>query len=69
MINEARLEKHLEFGDRKRFTIVIIVGNSTETFQLCSKELRFGGTSKVVEKYWEAEPCSICMSYVEIGHN
>lgn len=45
------------------------MGNSTEASQLCSKGLRFGGTLKVVEKYWEAGPCSICMSCAEIRHD
>lgn len=69
LINKARLEKHLESGDGRGSAIVIIVRNSIETSQLYSKELRFGGTLKVVEKYWEAELLSICMSCTEIRHD
>ena len=36
---------------------------------LCSKGVRFGGTLKVVEKYWEAGLLSICMSCTGIGHD
>ncbi len=69
LINEARLEERLESGSGRGSAIVITVGNSTEASQLCSKGLRFGGTLKVVEKYWEAGPCSICMSCAGIGHD
>lgn len=69
LINEARLEERLESGDRRGSAIVITVGNSTEASQLSSKRLRFGGNLKVVEKYWEARPLSICMSYTGIGHD
>lgn len=43
--------------------------NSTEASQLCFKGLRFGGALKVVEKYWEAGPSSICISCAGIGHD
>ncbi len=69
LINEARLEERLKSGDGRRSTIVITMRNSTEVFQLCSKGLRFGGTLKVIEKYWEAGPLSICMSCTGIGHD
>ncbi len=69
MINEARLEERLESGDGRGSAIIITVGNSTEASQLCSKGLRFGGTLKVVEKYWEAGPLSICMNYTGIRHD
>ena len=69
MINEARLEERLESGNGRKSAIVITVGNSTEASRLCSKGLRFGGALKVVEKYWEAGPSSICMSCAGIGHD
>lgn len=69
LINETRLKERLESGNRKRSAIVIIVGNSVKAFKLYSKRLRFGGTFKVVEKYWEAGPGLICMSCANIGHD
>lgn len=33
------------------------------------KRVKVWGTLKVVEKYWEAGPCSICMSCAGIGHD
>ena len=69
LINEARLEERLESGNGRGSAIVITVGNGTEASQLCSKGLRFGGTLKVVEKYWEAGPSSIRMSCTGIGHD
>lgn len=37
--------------------------------KLYSKRLRFEEVLKVVEKYWEAGPGSICVSCVGVGHN
>lgn len=31
--------------------------------------MRFGGTLKEVEKYWETGPDSVCMGYAGIGHD
>ena len=36
--------------------------------QLCAFGLRFGGVVRVVEKYWEAGPSSVCMTCYGIGH-
>ena len=69
LISEARLEERLESGTGKESAIVITVGNSTEASTLCSKGLRFGGALKVVEKYWEAGPSSVCMSCAGVGHD
>ncbi len=69
MTNEARLEERLDSGNGRGSAIVITVENSTEASRLCSKRLRFGGALKVVEKYWEAEPSSICISCVGIRHD
>lgn len=60
LINENRLEERLESGNGRGCAIVITVGNSAEASKLCSKGLRFGGALKVVEKYWEAGPGSVC---------
>lgn len=69
LISETRLEEWLESGSGRGSAIVITVGNSAEVSKLCSKGLKFGGTLKVVEKYWEAGPGSICMSCAGVGHN
>ena len=69
MVNETRLEERLESGNGRGSAIVITVGNSTEASRLCSKGLRFGGALKIVEKYWEAGPSSICMSCAGIRHD
>lgn len=63
------MEERLESGNGRGSAIVITVGSSTKASQLCSKRLRFGGDLKVVEKYWEAGPSSICMSCTGIGHD
>ncbi len=31
--------------------------------------MRFGGALKVVEKYWEAGPSSVCLSCAGVGHD
>ena len=69
LISETRLEERLELGTGRGLAIVITVGNSAEASTLCAKGLRFGGALKVVEKYWEAGPGSVCMSCAGIGHN
>lgn len=50
-INEAWLKKCLKSVQLKRSAIIIIVGNSTEAIQLCSRRLRFKATLKAREKY------------------
>ena len=69
LISESRLEERLESGTGRGSAIVITVGTSEEAAKLCSKGLRFGGALKVVEKYWEAGPGSVCLSYAGVGHN
>ncbi len=69
LISKARLEERLEAGNGKGLAIVITVGNEVEVSRLCPKGLRFGGASKVVEKYWEAGPSSVCMTYSDIGYD
>ena len=69
LINETRLEERLESGNGRGSAIVITVGNGVEASKLCSKGLRFGGALKVVEKYWEAGPGSVCMSCAGVGHD
>jgi len=36
---------------------------------LCAKRLRFGGALKIIEKYWEAGPGSVCTICCGIGHD
>ncbi len=69
LISEAPLEERLESETGRGSAIVITVGNSAEASTLCAKGLRFGGAPKVVEKYWEAGPGSVCMSCAGIGHD
>ena len=69
LISESRLEERLESGNGRGSAIVITVGNNEEASRLCSKGLRFGGALKVVEKYWEAGPGSVCMSCASVGHD
>ena len=56
-------------GNGRGSAIVITVGSSAEASKLCSKGFRFGGALKVVEKYREAGPSSVCMSCAGIGHD
>ncbi len=50
-MNETKLEKHPESGNKIESAIIIIVENSIKTFKLYFKSLRFEGALQVVEKY------------------
>ena len=69
LINEKRLEERLEFGNGRGLAIVITVGNKAKASKLCTTKLQFGRTFKMVEKYWEAGPSSVCMTCLGIGHD
>lgn len=69
LISEAQLEERLETANGKGSAIVITVGNDADASKLCAKGLRFGGAPKVVERYWEAGPSSVCMTCSGIGHD
>lgn len=69
LISETRVEKRLKSRTRRGLAIVITVRNSAEALILCAKGSRFEEVLKMVEKYWEARPSSVCMSYTEVGHN
>lgn len=69
LINKKRLEKYLKLENKKRFVMMIIVENKLEALNFYAKKLKFGEISKVVEKYWEASPSSICIVYFDIGYN
>ena len=47
---------------------MITVSGESEVKKLFASGLRFGGVVKVVEKYWESGPSSVCMTYYGIGH-
>lgn len=54
----------------KGSAIVITVGNEADVSKLCAKKgLRFGEAPKVVEKYLEAGPSSVCMTCSGMGHD
>ncbi len=67
LINKNRLKEQQETGKRGS-AIVITVQGEAEAKKLCASGLRFGGVVKVVEKYWEARPGSVCMTCCDIGH-
>ena len=69
LIHENRLRERQESGNNRGSAIVITVANASDVSYLCAKGLRFGGALKVVEKYWEAGPESICPIYCGIGHD
>lgn len=69
LINKTQLEECLYSRNGKGSAIVITVGNSIEASRLCSKGLRFSGALKVVGKYWEAGPNSVCMTCSGIGYD
>lgn len=45
------------------------MSTSEEVAKLYLKEFRFGGTLKIVKKYWEARPGLVYLSYVGISHD
>ncbi len=69
LIHESRLRERQESGNYRGSSIVITVASSSEATHLCAKRLRFGGTFKVVERYWEAGPGSVCPICCGIGHD
>ena len=58
-----------ESGNNRGSAIVITVANHSEASYLCARGLRFGGALKVVEKFWEAGPGSVCPICCGIGHD
>ena len=68
LISENRLRDQQEAGNKRGSAIVITVKGESEAKHLCASGLRFGGAVKVVEKYWEAGPSSVCMTCCGIGH-
>lgn len=68
LVNEDRLKEQQEANNKRGSAIVITVSNDSEAKKLCANGLRFGGAVKVVEKYWEAGPGSVCMRCCGLGH-
>ena len=68
LINEGRLREAQMTGNKRGSAIVITVKGETEAKRLCVSGLRFGGLIRVVEKYWEAESSSVCMTCCGISH-
>lgn len=67
LINKNRLKEQPETGKRGS-AIVITVKGEAEAKKLCASGLRFGGVVRVVERYWEAGPDSVCPTCCGIGH-
>ncbi len=45
-----------------------MVKRESKAKHLCAFRLRFGRIVRVIEKYWEKEPSSVCMICCGIGH-
>lgn len=69
LIHEAQLRERQESGNNRDSAIVITVANASDVAYLCAKRLRFGGALKIVEKYREAGPGSVCPVCCGIGHD
>ena len=68
LINENRLEKQQETGNKQGSIIVITIKGETKVRQHYISGLRFGGVIKVVERYWEARLSLVYMKCYSIGH-
>ena len=68
LINKNRLREEQEINNKRGSAIVITVSNENEAKQLVASGLRFGGSIKRVEKFWDAGPGSVCMKCCGIGH-
>lgn len=69
LIYKRRLRERQKSQNYCGSFIVIMVVNNSDTTYLCAKGLRFGGILKVVKRYWEARPRSICPVCRDIGHD
>ena len=67
-ISENCLKKQQESSNKQGSVIVITVSSKNKAKKLCAPGLRFGGVIKVVEKYWESGPSSVCMTCSGIDH-
>lgn len=69
MIYESRLKERQKLGNYHSSSIVITIVSSFKATHLYTKKLRFGGIFKVIGRYEEAGPRSICPIYYRIDHN
>ncbi len=69
LIHKTQLRERWKSGNNRGSAIVIIIANASDAAYLCTKGLRFGGALKVVEKYREAGPGSVCLICCGIGHD
>lgn len=68
LINESRLREKQATKNKHGSAIVITVSSESKVKKLCASGLRFGSIVRVVEKYWESGPSSVCMTCCGIGH-
>lgn len=68
LISKTRLREQQETSHKRGSAIVITVISKDEAKKLCAFRLQFGGRGKIIEKYWEARPSSVCMTCCGIGH-
>ena len=68
LISESRLREEQTTKNKQGSAIVITVSSESEAKKLCASGLRFGGIVRVVERYWESGPSSVCMTCCGIGH-
>lgn len=68
LINESRLREQQEGSNKRGSPIVITVSGECEAKRLCASGSRFGGGVRVVEKYRESGPSSVCMICCGIGY-
>ncbi len=69
LIHESRLREKKESGNYHGSSIVITVANNFDASYLFAMGFRFGGTLKVVERYWKAKPGAVCPVCCSIGHD
>lgn len=66
--NKNRLKEQQKINNKWGSAIVITVNNNSEAKKLCANNLCFGGAVKMVEKYWEARPRSVCIRCCGVEH-
>ena len=69
LIHKRWLREKLESGNNWSSAIFIMVLNRSKASYLYTKDLRFEGGLKIVEKFWEFGPGFVCPISFEIGHN
>lgn len=69
LINKSQLEERLLFSTKRESANVIKVDTSKKVAKLCSNRLRFGGTLKIIKKYWKVRLGSICLGCARIAYD